>query len=86
MTIRIGNAPCSWGVEFANDPRNPPWRQVLRDCATAGYRGIELGPVGYMPEDPVELGEALAETGQTLIGGVVQKSQSHLTSSETSQE
>ena len=71
MTIRIGNAPCSWGVEFANDPRNPPWRQVLRDCATAGYRGIELGPVGYMPEDPVELGEALAETGQTLIGGVV---------------
>ena len=71
MTIRIGNAPCSWGVEFANDSRNPPWRQVLRDCATAGYRGIELGPVGYMPEDPVELGEALAETGQTLIGGVV---------------
>ena len=71
MTIRIGNAPCSWGVEFANDPRNPPWRQVLRDCATAGYRGIELGPVGFMPEDPVELAEALAETGQSLIGGVV---------------
>ena len=20
MTIRIGNAPCSWGVEFASDP------------------------------------------------------------------
>ncbi len=71
MTIRIGNAPCSWGVEFADDPRNPPWRQVLAECAAAGYRGIELGPVGYMPEDPAVLGEALAANGLTLTGGVV---------------
>lgn len=71
MTIEIGNAPCSWGVEFANDPRNPPWRQVLSDSAEAGYRGIELGPVGFMPEDPVLLAEALDEFGLCLIGGVV---------------
>jgi len=71
MSIRIGNAPCSWGVEFADDPRNPAWRDVLRDCRDAGYKGIELGPVGFMPEDPVELGEALGEFGQELIGGVV---------------
>ena len=63
MTIRIGNAPCSWGVEFADDPRNPAWRQVLSDCAAAGYKGIELGPIGFMPEDPAILGEALAEKG-----------------------
>ncbi len=71
MTIRIGNAPCSWGVEFADDPRNPNWRQVLQECRDAGYKGIELGPVGFMPEDPTELGEALDEYGQELIGGVV---------------
>jgi inosose dehydratase len=71
MTIRIGNAPCSWGVEFADDPRNPSWRQVLADCAAAGYRGIELGPIGFMPEDPGLLGEALAENDLELIGGVV---------------
>ncbi len=71
MTIRIGNAPCSWGVEFANDPRNPHWRTVLQECAEAGYKGIELGPVGFMPEDPSELGEALDEFGLELIGGVV---------------
>ncbi len=71
MTIEIGNAPCSWGVEFAKDPRNPEWRSVLKDCADAGYKGIELGPVGYMPEDPTILGEALAEHDLTLIGGVV---------------
>lgn len=69
--IRIGNAPCSWGVEFPGDPRNPPWRTVLRDCATAGYAGIELGPVGYMPEDAGELSDALDEHGLTLTGGVV---------------
>jgi inosose dehydratase len=69
--INIGNAPCSWGVEFANDPRNPAWRRVLSDCAAAGYKGIELGPVGFMPEDPVVLSEALAENDLTLIGGVV---------------
>lgn len=71
MTIRIGNAPCSWGVEFADDARNPAWKQVLAENAAAGYRGIELGPIGFMPEDPVELGEALAEHEQELIGGVV---------------
>ncbi|UWR49829.1 sugar phosphate isomerase/epimerase family protein [Phaeobacter inhibens] len=71
MTIRIGNAPCSWGVEFAQDPRNPEWRSVLKDCAEAGYKGIELGPVGYMPEDPAILRDALAEYDLELIGGVV---------------
>ncbi|MEM9320487.1 MAG: TIM barrel protein [Pseudomonadota bacterium] len=71
MSIQIGNAPCSWGVEFADDPRNPTWRNVLQECAAAGYTGIELGPVGFMPEDPVELSEALAEHQLELIGGVV---------------
>jgi inosose dehydratase len=71
MTIRIGNAPCSWGVEFPNDPRNPPWRNVLKENAEAGYTGIELGPAGYMPEDPGELSDALAEHELSLIGGVV---------------
>lgn len=71
MSIRIGNAPASWGVEFADDPRNPAWTQVLDDCVTAGYKGIELGPVGFMSEDPAVLGEALAERDLELIGGVV---------------
>ena len=71
MTIRIGNAPCSWGVEFSDDPRNPTWQSVLKDCAEAGYKGIELGPVGFMPENPDILGPALQEHDLTLIGGVV---------------
>lgn len=71
MTILIGNAPCSWGVEFADDARNPTWRTVLKECAEAGYKGIELGPVGFMPEDPLILKDALDEFDLELIGGVV---------------
>jgi len=71
MNIRIGNAPCSWGVEFPNDPRNPTWQKVLEECSIAGYRGIELGPVGFMPENPEILGEALEKFNLELIGGVV---------------
>ena len=71
MKLRIGNAPCSWGVEFADDPRNPPWELVLDETLKAGYEGIELGPIGFMPEDPAQLGDALKSRGLTLIGGVV---------------
>ncbi len=69
--IQIGNAPCSWGVEFADDDRNPTWQTVLKECAEAGYTGIELGPVGFMPEDPAVLADGLAEHKLELIGGVV---------------
>ena len=71
MTIKIGNARCSWGVEFADDPRNPSWEVVLDECKAAGYDGIELGPIGFMPEDPSILGDALAARDLNLIGGVV---------------
>lgn len=71
MTIKIGNAPCSWGIEFANDPSYPTWQSVLDQCSVAGYKGIELGPIGYMPEDPSILAPALDERGLEVIGGVV---------------
>ncbi|WP_298295953.1 TIM barrel protein [uncultured Litoreibacter sp.] len=69
--IKIGNAPCSWGVEFADDARNPTWKTVLKENADAGYKGIELGPVGFMPEEASTLAAELAEHDQSLIGGVV---------------
>jgi len=71
MQLSIGNAPCSWGVEFAHDPRNPPWTRVLDEAQAAGYTGIELGPLGFMPEDPAVLGPELSERGLTLIGGAL---------------
>ena len=49
---RIANAPCSWGVDFADRPENPDWRRVMNEAAAAGYTAIDLGPVGYFPTDP----------------------------------
>lgn len=71
MAIPIGNAPCSWGVEFADDPRNPSWERVLDEAARAGYAGIELGPIGFLPEDPTRLADALAARDLTLTAGVL---------------
>ena len=71
MTIKIGNAPCSWGIEFPSDPSYPTWQSVLDQCAGAGYRGIELGPIGYLPEDPDVLKPELEKCGLEIIGGVV---------------
>ena len=70
-TIRVANAPCSWGVEFGNDPRNPPWERVLYECMAAGYGGIELGPLGYAPEDPEAVRDAFAARGLAMPAGVV---------------
>ena len=71
MPLSIGNAPCSWGVEFADAPSNPPWDVLLDETRAAGYRGTELGPVGYLPEEPACVEEALAKRGLQLTAGVL---------------
>ena len=71
MTYPIGNAPCSWGVEFGDDPRNPAWQSVLDDARDAGYSGMELGPLGYLPEDQSELSDAMLSRNLTLTAAVM---------------
>jgi inosose dehydratase len=69
--IRLATAPVSWGVDFAGTPGNPPWREVLDGIAATGLRGLELGPVGYLPEAPHELAGALAARDLEAIGSFV---------------
>lgn len=71
MHLRIANAPTSWGVEDPGDPANPPWSRVLDDVAAAGYPGVELGPLGYLPEDPVRLRRELEARELELVAGFV---------------
>lgn len=52
--MRVGNAPVSWAVYEADRP-NPPFETVLDQIAAAGYEGTELGPYGYLPNDPATL-------------------------------
>ena len=49
LNIKIGSAPDSWGVWFADDPKQIPWQRFLDEVAEAGYKWIELGPYGYLP-------------------------------------
>jgi inosose dehydratase len=64
-TIRVGNAPVSWGVYEADRP-NPPFASVLDGIARAAYEGTELGPYGYLPTDGEALGRELKSRGLAL--------------------
>lgn len=71
MSVKIANAPVSWGVDYADSPGNPPWVRVMREITEAGYRHTELGPLGYYPTDPGRLRAAFAEHGLSVGAGFV---------------
>ncbi|UCM88270.1 sugar phosphate isomerase/epimerase family protein [Streptomyces marincola] len=70
-TIRVGSAPCSWGVWFSDDPRQTSWSRFLDEVAEAGYHWIELGPHGYLPTDPARLTDELARRELRVSAGTV---------------
>jgi inosose dehydratase len=65
--VRLAGAPVSWGVDFADDPHNPPPSEVLDGIAAAGLEWMELGPVGYLPASP----DVLAARGLKSVGTFV---------------
>ena len=67
----IGSAPDSWGVWYADDPKQTPWRRFLDEVAAAGYTRIELGPYGYLPSDPTQLRDELGQRGLTVTAGTI---------------
>lgn len=68
--ITIGTAPCSWGVWWPDGtPSGTPYSVFLDQAAEAGYHALELGPVGYLPEDVGQLREELARRGLSVCGG-----------------
>jgi inosose dehydratase len=71
MKIKLANAPVSWGVDYPDDPKNPPWQKVMGEIAQAGFAFTELGPYGYYPTDPGRLRQEFAERGLTVVAGFV---------------
>ncbi len=69
--LSLGTAPDSWGVWFASDPHQVGWQQYLDEIARAGYLFTELGPQGFLPQDPAQLTDELAARGLTVCGGTV---------------
>lgn len=70
-SIRVGSAPDSSGVWFANDPQQTPYPRFLDEVAASGYEWIELGPYGYLPTDPPKLRDELDSRGLRLSAGTV---------------
>jgi inosose dehydratase len=70
-SLRLATAPVTWGVDVAGAPANPPWRRVLDEIAASGIGALELGPVGYLPEDATLLREALRSRGLTAVGSFI---------------
>lgn len=72
MTIRIANAPVSWGIfEFEEIEPKYPYTQVLDEIAETGHTGLELGPWGYLPTDPAKLRPELEKRGLQLLSSYV---------------
>ena len=61
--LALGSCPDSWGVWFADDPRQTPWQRFLDELAGVGYEWLELGPYGYLPTDPARLADELDRRG-----------------------
>ena len=69
--LLLGSCPDSWGVWFADDPRQTPWSRFLDELADVGYQYLELGPYGYLPTDPAQLADEVGRRGLTVAGGTV---------------
>jgi inosose dehydratase len=70
-SVQLATSPVTWGVDFADRPTNPPWEQVLDEIQQSGVQALELGPVGYLPEDAVVLRDALGSRGLRAVGSFI---------------
>jgi inosose dehydratase len=69
--LALGSCPDSWGVWFADDPKQTPWNRFLDELAGVGYEWLELGPYGYLPTDPAQLSDELGTRGLKVAGGTM---------------
>jgi inosose dehydratase len=72
-SIRVGNAPCSWGsLEFEGLGGQPlTCERMLDELAETGYCGTEFGDWGFMPTEPAALRAVLEPRGLTMVGAFV---------------
>lgn len=71
MTMQICSAPCCWGVDDPKNPYLPNWKTVLSEASIAGYKGIELGPYGYLPLDAQVVNHELEKNHLSIIAGTI---------------
>ncbi|MFV0412606.1 MAG: sugar phosphate isomerase/epimerase family protein, partial [Oscillospiraceae bacterium] len=66
----LATCPASWGIFWADArPSGVPAEVFMNQAAAAGYVGIELGPVGYLPTTREELQKEFAPRGLVARAG-----------------
>jgi inosose dehydratase len=72
MTIRIANAPVSWGIyEFEGAAQKYTYQRVMDEIAETGHAGLELGPWGFLPTNPDTLRAELEKRHLLLLSSFV---------------
>jgi inosose dehydratase len=74
MTLldRVAGAPISWGVcEVPGWGRQLPAATVLAGMRRLGLGATELGPDGFLPDDPQAKATTLGRVGLRAVGGFV---------------
>lgn len=68
--MRVAGAPISWGVcEVPGWGEMPAPDRVLAGMRELGLSATELGPPGWLSEDPEVLRTQLSDAGMTLVAG-----------------
>lgn len=71
MSMKITGAPCCWGVDNPKNPYLPPWTRVLEEASQAGYKGLELGPYGYLPLNHNAVETELKKNDLIIVAGTI---------------
>jgi inosose dehydratase len=70
LAHRLAGAPISWGAcEVPGWGLMPDPETVLSEMAQLGLCGTELGPPGFLPDDPDALRATLERHGLRFVGG-----------------
>lgn len=70
--LRVAGAPISWGVcEVPDWGHQLAPHRVLAEMASLGLAATELGPDGFLPDDPLELRPLLDRHGLQLVAGFI---------------
>lgn len=71
-TYKIAGAPISWGVcEVPGWGHQMTQDRVLSEMKKVGFSACEFGPLGFLPEEPVERAKTLALHNLKAVGGFV---------------
>jgi inosose dehydratase len=69
--IQLANAPVSWGVDHMGRPNLPQWQRVFTEMGQAGFRYVELGPLGYLPQDPPLVRREMQDRNLQVVGAAL---------------